>query len=134
SWWHDDDGGAGRAARPRAERDNREGRRRDRDDARAPGQTGGGKPPACGGALGAGGGGRGGHGGHYDNGVESKQAKGGPPQGKQANVKRLMKRLLMAATEETGPRRIVGFFAVTFTAGGNVGLAYALTADEHEIA
>jgi len=71
---------------------------------------------------------------HYDDGLEIKQVRGGTPQGKQANVKRLMKRLLMAATEETGPRRIVGFFAVTFTAGGNVGLAYALTAEEHDVA
>jgi len=67
---------------------------------------------------------------HYDEGLEIKQVRGGSPQGKQANVKRLLKRLLKAATEETGPRRIVGFFCVTFTEGGNVGLAYALTADE----
>lgn len=71
---------------------------------------------------------------HYDDGLEIKQVKAGNPRGKQANVKRLLKRLLMAATEEIGDRRIIGFFAVTFTAGGNVGLAYALTADEHAIA
>jgi hypothetical protein len=71
---------------------------------------------------------------HYDDGLEIKQVAAGSPTAKQANVKRLLKRLLMAATEETGDRRIVGFFAVTFTAGGNVGLAYALTADEHGVA
>jgi hypothetical protein len=49
-------------------------------------------------------------------------------------VKRLLKRLLMAATEETGKHRIVGLFAVTFTAEGGAGLAYALTADEHGLA
>jgi len=71
---------------------------------------------------------------HDDDGLEIKQVRAGNPQAKQANVRRLLKRLVMAATEETGPRRIVGFFAVTFTEGGQVGLAYALTADEHDTA
>jgi hypothetical protein len=71
---------------------------------------------------------------HYDDGLEIRQVKGGSPQDKQAGVKRLLKRLLMAATEESGKRRIVGLFAVTFTAEGGAGLAYALTTDEVVVA
>lgn len=71
---------------------------------------------------------------HYDSELEVRQVRVRNPAAKQANVKRLLKRLLMAATEETGDRRIVGVFAMTFTVGGNVGLAYALTAEEHKIA
>ena len=72
---------------------------------------------------------------HYDGPeTEVKQIQAGSPTAKNANVKRLMKRLLMAATEETGDRRIVGFFTVTFQQSGNVGLAYALTVDEYSLA
>jgi hypothetical protein len=66
--------------------------------------------------------------------LEIRQVKGGSPQDKQAGVKRLLRRLLMAATEESGKRRIVGLFAVTFTAEGGAGLAYALTTDEVVVA
>jgi hypothetical protein len=71
---------------------------------------------------------------HYDDGLEIRQVKGGSPREKQAGVKRLLKRLLMAATEETGGHRIIGFFAVTFTEEGGAGLCYALTHDEVAVA
>jgi hypothetical protein len=69
-----------------------------------------------------------------DDGIEVRQVRRvTSPTAKQANVKRILARLLTAAKEESGKNRIVGVFAVTITEGHEAGLAYALTWDEADV-
>jgi len=67
-------------------------------------------------------------------GVEARQCRVTTPQSKQANVKRILKRALCEATEQTGARRLVGVFLVTISDGGDAGLGFALTAEEAPLA